>query len=60
MTRLGPSFRFRGPSFPRAQHAEECLASQVGEPIGIDLPEMRIQDFERDVAVVADLARGAR
>ena len=56
MTRLGPSFRFRRRGFPRAEHAEEGLAAQVGQAIRVDLPEMGVQDFERDMAVVSDPA----
>ena len=32
----------------------KCLITQVGDPVRRDLPEMRVQDLERDMAVIAD------
>ena len=60
-TRSGPSPRFAAAgSVPAPQDAADRLVAEVGHAVGGDLPELRVEHLERDVAVVADPRPGGR
>ena len=46
--------RFPAGPVPLSQHPANRLMAQVGNPVGGNLPELRVKNLERDVSVIAD------